>query len=66
MAEKLKENEGAFWKNIRSLIMFLTEKEFNKRMLPKSSNGKEELKHFDFIKNNLSVGTVFVNVCVYI
>ncbi len=51
MAEKLKENEGAFWKGIRNLIAFLTEKEFNMRMLPKSGKGKEELKLFDFIKN---------------
>ena len=51
MAEKLKENDGAYWKGLSTLITFLVEKKYEERILPRSGGSKSELKLFDFIKN---------------
>jgi hypothetical protein len=59
MAEKLKENEGAFWKGLDGLVSFLLEKEHEARVLPRSNGDKSEVKLFDYIKN-IRKGNTFV------
>ena len=59
MADKLKENDGAFWKGMSLLVTFLLEKEYEQRALPRSSGGKSEVKLFDYIKN-IRKGNTFI------
>ena len=50
MADKLRENDGAFWKGMSLLVTFLLEKEHDARVLPRSNGDKSEVKLFDYIK----------------
>ena len=61
MVDKIKENDGAFWKGLDGLVSFLLEKEHDARVLPRSNGDKSEVKLFDFIKN-IRRGKTFVNI----